>query len=71
MPAVALALLACVAAVGAIPGRLTALSRRRPHATGVVLGAAWRLRLWPSIVGLVIVLACAVATGRARVGARK
>jgi hypothetical protein len=68
---VVLALLACVAAAGAIRGRLTAMLWRRPHAIRMVLGVVRWLWLWPSIVGLAIVVGCAVTTGRARMMAKK
>ena len=71
MAAAVLALLACVVAAGAIPDRLTATLRRWPYAAGMALGVVWWLWLWPSIVGLAIVLCCAVAAGRTRMAAKK
>jgi hypothetical protein len=70
MAAVVLALLACAVAAGAIPGRLTAPLQRWPRAAGMVLGLLWWLWLWPSIVGLAIVLGCAIAAARARMRAK-
>jgi hypothetical protein len=70
LAAVVLALLACAAAAGAIPGRVTAIVRHWPHAAGMLLGVVWWLWLWPSVIGLAIVLGCAIAAGRARMRAK-
>ena len=71
LAAAGLVLLACLAAAGATAGRLTATLRRWPHASGVALGVAWWLWLWPSVVGLGIVLGCILAAGRQRISAKQ
>jgi hypothetical protein len=45
-------------------GRLEALIFRWPHAFGVLVGLAWWLWLWPSVLGWVIVLVNVVAAFR-------
>ena len=71
MAAAALAVLACLAAVGLACGTLTETLRRWPHATGVTLGLAWWLWLSPSVLGLGIALASVLAAGRERMTAKK
>ena len=61
-----LVMLTCLAAVGLARGNLTEKLRRWPHILGVVLGLVWWLWLWPSILGLGIVLASILAAGWTR-----
>ncbi len=71
MAAAVLALLACLAVAGVIPGTWTDTLRHWPHAIGVVLGLAWWLWLSPSVLGLGIALVSVLAAGRGRMTAKK
>ncbi len=69
--AAGLVALGILAAAAASRPALVAPILAHPHAVGVIFGLAWWLWLVPSVLGLVIALACTLAAGRQRMQAMK